>query len=91
MQELLTKYRDYEAQRAAIKKQGDDDIAKLEAERTEANSAEIDLAIAVAREKVKQGIQSVNDAEADSISRDNDFFKSSLGITPPCLSIPCRN
>ena len=56
LQELLTKYRDYEAQRAAIKKQGDDDIAKLEAERTEANSAEIDRAIAVAREKVKQGI-----------------------------------
>lgn len=79
LQELLTKYRDYEAQRAAIKKQGDDDIAKLEAERTEANSAEIDRAIAVAREKVRQGIQSVNDAEADSISRDNDFFKKLFG------------
>ena len=79
LQELLTKYRDYEAQRAAIKKQGDDDIAKLEAERTEANSAEIDRAIAVAREKVKQGIQSVNDAEADSISKDNDFFKKLFG------------
>ena len=79
LQELLMKYRDYEAQRAAIKKQGDDDIAKLEAERTEANSAEIDRAIAVAREKVRQGIQSVNDAEADSISRDNDFFKKLFG------------
>lgn len=79
LQELLAKYRDYEAQRAAIKKQGDDDIAKLEAERTEANSAEIDRAIAVAREKVRQGIQSVNDAEADSISRDNDFFKKLFG------------
>lgn len=79
LQELLTKYRDYEAQRAAIKKQGDDDIAKLEAGRTEANSAEIDRAIAVAREKVKQGIQSVNDAEADSISKDNDFFKKLFG------------
>jgi hypothetical protein len=79
LQELLVKYRDYEAQRAAIKKQGDDDIAKLEAERTEANSAEIDRAIAVAREKVKQGIQSVNDAEADSISKDNDFFKKLFG------------
>ena len=79
LQELLTKYRDYEAQRAAIKKQSDDDIAKLEAERTEANSAEIDRAIAVAREKVKQGIQSVNDAEADSISKDNDFFKKLFG------------
>ena len=79
LQELLTKYRDYEAQRAAIKKQGDNDIAKLEAERTEANSAEIDRAIAVAREKVKQGIQSVNDAEADSISKDNDFFKKLFG------------
>ena len=30
LQELLTKYRDYEAQRAAIKKQGDDDIANLD-------------------------------------------------------------
>ena len=34
LQELLSKYRDFEAQRAAIKKQGDDDIAQLESQRT---------------------------------------------------------
>ena len=79
LQELLAKYRDYEAQRATIKKQGDDDIAKLEAARTEINSAEIDRAIAVAKEKVKQGIQAVNDVEADSVSMDNDFFRKLFG------------
>lgn len=79
LQELLAKYRDYEAQRAAIKKQGDDDIAQLESQRTAENSDEIDRAIAVAREKVRQGIQSINDAEAEETSKDNDFLKKLFG------------
>lgn len=79
LQELLSKYRDYEAQRAAIKKQGDDDIAQLESRRTAENSDEIDRAIAVAKEQVTKGIQSINDAEAEEASKDNDFLKKLFG------------
>lgn len=75
LRNLLDKYSDYEAQRAAIKKQGDDDIALLEAARSEENSAEIDRAIAVAKSKIEKGIQDINNAEAGSILKDNDFFK----------------
>lgn len=76
---LLAKYRDFEAQRAEIKRQGDEDIAALEEQRTEANSAFIDRAIAVARQKIEEGIRSVNDAEAASISKDNGFLKQLFG------------
>lgn len=76
---LLAKYRDFEARRAEIKRQGDEDIAALEEQRTEANSALIDRAIAVARQKIEEGIRSVNDAEAASISKDNGFLKQLFG------------
>lgn len=79
LQSLLAKYRDFEAQRAEIKRQGDEDIAALEEQRTEANSALIDRAIAVARQKIEEGIRSVNDAEAASISKDNGFLKQLFG------------
>ena len=79
LKSLLEKYQDYEAQRSAIKKQGDEDIAALQAARTDANGAEIDRAIDVAREKVRQGIQSVNDEEARSMSQDNDFLRNLFG------------
>lgn len=76
---LLAKYRDFEAQRAEIRRQGNEDIAALEERRTEANSALIDRAIAVARQKIEEGIRSVNDAEAASISKDNGFLKQLFG------------
>lgn len=76
---LLAKYRDFEAQRVEIKRQGDRDIAALEEQRTEANSELIDRAIAVARQKIEEGIRSVNDAEAASISKDNGFLKQLFG------------
>lgn len=79
LSDLLAKYRDFEAQRAAIKAQGDADIAALEAQRTEANSQEIDRAIAVARQKIEEGIRTVNDAEAAGISKDNGFLKQLFG------------
>lgn len=46
---------------------------------TEANSEQIDRAIAVARQKIEEGIRSVNDAEAASISKDNGFLKQLFG------------
>lgn len=76
---LLAKYRDFEAQRAEISRQGNEDIAALEEQRTEANSEQIDRAIAVARQKIEEGIRSVNDAEAASISKDNGFLKQLFG------------
>lgn len=76
---LLAKYRDFEARRAEIKRQGDRDIAALEEQRTEANSELIDRAIAVARQQIEEGIQSINDAEAASISKDNGFLKQLFG------------
>lgn len=79
LQKLLDKYRDYEAQRAAIKKQGDNDIAALEAARTEANSEEIDRAIEVARQKIQAGIQDINNAEARSTAEDSGFFRRLFG------------
>lgn len=76
---LLVKYRDFEAQRAEIRRQGNEDIAALEEQRTEANSEQIDRAIAVARQKIEEGIRSVNDAEAASVSKDNGFLKQLFG------------
>lgn len=79
LQSLLAKYRDFEAQRAEIRRQGNEDIAALEEQRTEANSEQIDRAIAVAHQKIEEGIRSVNDAEAASISKDNGFLKQLFG------------
>lgn len=79
LQALLGKYQDYEAQRSAIKRQGDADIAALEAARTEENRDEIDRAIEVAKEKVRQGIQTINDEEARSMAQDNEFLRSLFG------------
>lgn len=76
---FLAKYRDFEAQRAEIRRQGNEDIAALEEQRTEANSEQIDRAIAVARQKIEEGIRSVNDAEAASVSKDNGFLKQLFG------------
>lgn len=76
---LLAKYRDFEAQRAEIRRQGNEDIAALEEQRTKDNSEQIDRAIAVARQKIEEGIRSVNDAEAASISKDNGFLKQLFG------------
>ena len=79
LQALLGKYQDYEAQRSAIKRQGDADMAALEAARTAENGDEIDRAIDVAREKVRQGIQAINDEEARSMAQDNDFLRNLFG------------
>ena len=79
LSDLLAKYRDFEAQRAEITRQGNEDIAALKEQRTEANSQEIDRAIAVARQKIEEGIRSINDTEAASISKDNGFLKQLFG------------
>lgn len=76
---LLEKYRDYDAQRTEIEQQGNADIAALQAQRTDANTEEIDRAIKVAQEKIKEGIQRINDTQAEAATKDNDFFKLLFG------------
>jgi hypothetical protein len=76
---LLAKYRDYDAQRTEVERQGNEDIAALQAQRTDANAEEIDRAINVAKDKMKEGIQQVNDAQAAAATKDNSFFKLLFG------------
>lgn len=79
LNKLLEKYRDYDAQRTAIEEQGNKDIAALQTQRTDANAEEIDRAIQIAQDKIKEGIQKINDTEASAASKDNDFFKLLYG------------
>lgn len=79
LNKLLEKYRDYDAQRTSIEEQGNKDIAALQSQRTDANSEEIDRAIKVAQDKIKEGIQQINDAQADAATKDNNFFKLLFG------------
>lgn len=79
LDKLLEKYRDYDAQRAAIEKQGNEEIAYLQTQRTDANAEEIDRAIKVAQDKIKEGTQQINDTQAEAATKDNDFFKLLFG------------
>lgn len=76
---LLSKYADFEAQRTSVTAEANKDIAALNAARTEANSAEIDRAIEVAKTKMAKGLQEINDAEAAEAADGNDFIKSLFG------------
>lgn len=79
LDKLLEKYRDYDAQRTAIEKQGNEEIAYLQSKRTDTNAEEIDRAIKVAQDKIKEGVQQINDTQAEAATKDNDFFKLLFG------------
>lgn len=79
LDKLLEKYRDYDAQRTAIEKQGNEEIVYLQSKRTDANAEEIDRAIKVAQDKIKEGIQQINDTQAEAATKDNHFFKLLFG------------
>lgn len=81
LDKLLAKYRDYDAQRTAIEKDGNAEIAYLQSKRTDDNANEIDRAINVAKQKIKEGVQAVNDAEAEETSKDNSFLRNLFGDT----------
>lgn len=77
---VLSKYRDFAAQREAIERQMNDDIAFLQSQRTEANADEIDRAIQVAKDKAKEGIQAIKDEENKALAgQDNTFLKMLFG------------
>lgn len=79
LDKLLEKYRDYDAQRTTIEKQGNEEIAYLQSQRTDANAEEIDRAIKVAQDKIKEGIQQINDTQAGATTKDNSFLKNLFG------------
>lgn len=80
LQDTLAKYRDFAAQREAIEKQMNDDIAFLQSQRTKANSDEIDRAIQVAKDKAREGIQAIKDEENKALAgQDNTFLKMLFG------------
>lgn len=80
LESVLTKYRDFAAQRKAIELQMSDDISFLQKQRTEANSNEIDRAIQVAKDKAKEAIQAVTDEENKALAgQDNTFLKMLFG------------
>lgn len=81
LDKLLEKYRDYDAQRTAIEKQGNEEIAYLQSQRTDDNTEEIDRAIKVAQDKIKEGIQLINDAQAGETSQNNSFLRNLFGDT----------
>ncbi|MGL4519307.1 MAG: phage tail tape measure protein [Phocaeicola sp.] len=60
LKELLNQYQDYAAKRLSIKEQYTKDIQKLEKQRTDANASEIDRAVAVANESMKNALQSLD-------------------------------
>ena len=79
LESLLSKYSDYETRRSAIKAAGDADIAALEAARTEDNATEIDRAIEVAKKKIAEGLQEINDTEAAEVAKDSGFIGRLFG------------
>lgn len=79
LQKLLDKYQDFNARRKKIEEEGNSDIANLRKRRTKDNAAEIDASIKVATDKIRKEIQSVNDEEAASVSKDSGFLKDLFG------------
>lgn len=79
LDKLLEKYQDFNKRREVIHKQGNDDIAELNAQRTTENSSEIDRAIEEAKRKIKEGIQSINNEEAAKSAEDSPFIKMLFG------------
>lgn len=76
---ILEKYQDFSSQRVSVEKQYNDDIAYLQSQRTNDNSEEIDRAIQVAQEKMKEANQQIDDSEAQKLEGSNDFLKGLYG------------
>ena len=60
LDQLLVKYQDYDAQRIAIEKQGNEEIAFLQSQRTDANAEEIDRAIEVANDRMRESLSDMD-------------------------------
>lgn len=77
---VLAQYRDFAAQRKAIERQFNEDISFLQKQRTDANSDEIDRAIQVAKDKMKEAVKAITDEENKALAgQDNAFLKMLFG------------
>lgn len=77
---VLAQYRDFAAQRKAIERQFNEDISFLQKQRTDANSDEIDRAIQVAKDKMKEAVKAINDEENKVLAgQENTFLKMLFG------------
>lgn len=74
LESVLSNYQDFAAQREAIEKQFNDDIAYLQSQRTEENAENIDRAIKVAKEKRKEALKELSDEEARLLTGNSGFF-----------------
>lgn len=79
LKKLLDKYQDFNARRKKIEEDGHKDIAELRKRRTKENADEVDAAIKEAEDKVRKGVQSINDEEAAAVSGDSGFIKDLFG------------
>lgn len=77
---VLAQYRDFAAQRKAIERQFNEDISFLQKQRTDANSDEIDRAIQVAKDKMKEAVKAITDEENKVLAgQENTFLKMLFG------------
>lgn len=77
---VLAQYRDFAAQRKAIERQFNEDISFLQKQRTDANSDEIDRAIQVAKDKMKEAVKAITDEENKALAgQENTFLKMLFG------------
>lgn len=80
LSDVLAQYRDFAAQRKAIERQFNEDISFLQKQRTDANSDEIDRAIQVAKDKMKEAVKAITDEENKALAgQDNTFLKMLFG------------
>lgn len=79
LDELLEKYRDYDAQRKALQEAADKDIADMQKQRNADNADTIDAAIKNAKTKLQEGLQAINNAEAEQATKDSPFLRNLFG------------
>lgn len=80
LENLLTKYQDFTTRRKTIEEQFNNDIAALNAKRTDENGEEIDRAVKVAKDKMKEALKSITEEENKTLAnQDNTFLKRLFG------------
>ena len=79
LDKLLEKYRNYDAQRKALQEAADKDIADMQKQRNADNADAIDAAIEEAKTKLQEGLQSINNAEAEQATKDSPFLRNLFG------------
>lgn len=80
LENLLTKYQDFATRRKTIEEQFNNDIAALNAKRTDENGEEIDRAVKVAKDKMKEALKSITEEENKTLAnQDNTFLKRLFG------------